>query len=98
MPVEAAHKLHAAIAGSTLVIYDKLGHAPEEEDPGRNRCRGAEVFGGMSLNLASSRIAAAPPLERDDGDFESAASYETSRAFQKPKRPPTFANTGCGDS
>jgi pimeloyl-ACP methyl ester carboxylesterase len=33
VPVEAAHKLHAAIAGSALVIFDKLGHAPEEEDP-----------------------------------------------------------------
>ncbi|BAT57901.1 2-hydroxy-6-oxononadienedioate/2-hydroxy-6-oxononatrienedioate hydrolase [Variibacter gotjawalensis] len=33
IPVEAAHKLHAAIPGSQLVIFDELGHAPEEEDP-----------------------------------------------------------------
>jgi len=35
VPVEAAHRLHRDIAGSTLAIFDDLGHAPEEEDPAR---------------------------------------------------------------
>ncbi len=33
IPREAADALHGAIAGSTLVVFDGLGHAPEEEDP-----------------------------------------------------------------
>ena len=35
VPVEAAHRLHRDIVGSTLAIFDDLGHAPEEEDPAR---------------------------------------------------------------
>jgi len=35
VPLEAAHRLHKDITGSTLVIFDDLGHAPEEEDPAR---------------------------------------------------------------
>jgi pimeloyl-ACP methyl ester carboxylesterase len=35
IPVEVAHRLHRDIAGSTLAIFDDLGHAPEEEDPAR---------------------------------------------------------------
>ena len=33
VPPQAAHQLHSEIAGSTLVMFDGLGHAPEEEDP-----------------------------------------------------------------
>jgi pimeloyl-ACP methyl ester carboxylesterase len=33
VPIEAAHRLRADIAGSTLVVFEGLGHAPEEEDP-----------------------------------------------------------------
>jgi pimeloyl-ACP methyl ester carboxylesterase len=33
IPREAADALHRAIAGSTLAVFDGLGHAPEEEDP-----------------------------------------------------------------
>jgi pimeloyl-ACP methyl ester carboxylesterase len=35
IPVAVAQRLHRDIAGSTLVIFDDLGHAPEEEDPAR---------------------------------------------------------------
>ncbi len=35
IPVEDAKRFHRDIAGSTLVIFDDLGHAPEEEDPAR---------------------------------------------------------------
>lgn len=33
VPLEAGERLHRQIAGSTLVVFDGLGHAPEEEDP-----------------------------------------------------------------
>ena len=36
IPPEDAHRFHNDIAGSTLVIFDDLGHAPEEEDPQRS--------------------------------------------------------------
>lgn len=36
IPVENAEKLHAAIAGSTVVVFDDLGHVPQEEDPARS--------------------------------------------------------------
>ncbi|HEX2653332.1 MAG TPA: alpha/beta hydrolase [Xanthobacteraceae bacterium] len=35
IPPENAERLHRDIAGSKLVIFDDLGHAPEDEDPGR---------------------------------------------------------------
>jgi pimeloyl-ACP methyl ester carboxylesterase len=35
IPPEAAHRFHADIAGSKLVIFDDLGHVPQEEDPAR---------------------------------------------------------------
>jgi pimeloyl-ACP methyl ester carboxylesterase len=35
IPPDDAHRFHRDIAGSTLVIFDDLGHAPEEEDPTR---------------------------------------------------------------
>jgi pimeloyl-ACP methyl ester carboxylesterase len=35
IPPEDAERFHHDIAGSTLVIFDDLGHAPEEEDPTR---------------------------------------------------------------
>ena len=35
IPPEDAQRFHRDIAGSTLVIFDDLGHAPEEEDPDR---------------------------------------------------------------
>ncbi len=33
IPPDDAERFHHDIAGSTLVIFDDLGHAPEEEDP-----------------------------------------------------------------
>ena len=35
IPPDDAQRFHHDIAGSTLVIFDDLGHAPEEEDPDR---------------------------------------------------------------
>jgi pimeloyl-ACP methyl ester carboxylesterase len=35
IPPDAARRFHRDIAGSTLAIFDDLGHAPEEEDPVR---------------------------------------------------------------
>ncbi len=35
VPPDDAERFHREIAGSTLVIFDDLGHAPEEEDPVR---------------------------------------------------------------
>jgi pimeloyl-ACP methyl ester carboxylesterase len=35
LPPDDAERFHRDIAGSTLVIFDDLGHAPEEEDPER---------------------------------------------------------------
>ena len=36
IPLDDAERFHRDIAGSTLVIFDDLGHAPEEEDPVRS--------------------------------------------------------------
>ena len=46
IPIEAARALHREIAGSTLIVFDDLGHAPEEEDPARTV---AEVKRFLSL-------------------------------------------------
>jgi pimeloyl-ACP methyl ester carboxylesterase len=35
IPPENARRFHRDIAGSSLVIFEDLGHAPEEEDPTR---------------------------------------------------------------
>ena len=35
IPPEDAERFHREIAGSTLAIFEDLGHAPEEEDPAR---------------------------------------------------------------
>ena len=35
LPVDAARRFHADIAGSRLVVYPDLGHVPMEEDPQR---------------------------------------------------------------
>jgi pimeloyl-ACP methyl ester carboxylesterase len=35
IPPDDAERFHRDIAGSTLVIFDDLGHSPEEEDPAR---------------------------------------------------------------
>jgi pimeloyl-ACP methyl ester carboxylesterase len=35
LPPDDAERFHRDIPGSTLVIFDDLGHAPEEEDPAR---------------------------------------------------------------
>ena len=35
IPFEAAERFHHDIAGSKLVVFDDLGHVPQEEDPAR---------------------------------------------------------------
>ena len=35
IPPSAAHRFHRDIANSTLVMFDDLGHMPQEEDPVR---------------------------------------------------------------
>ena len=35
IPVENGHRFAADIAGSQLVVFDDLGHVPQEEDPQR---------------------------------------------------------------
>ncbi len=35
IPPSNAQRFHRDIAGSILVIFDDLGHAPEEEDPAK---------------------------------------------------------------
>ncbi len=36
IPPEAGRRLQAAIAGSEFVVFDELGHVPQEEDPQRS--------------------------------------------------------------
>jgi pimeloyl-ACP methyl ester carboxylesterase len=36
LPVEAARRFHADIAGSRLIVYPELGHVPMEENPDRS--------------------------------------------------------------
>lgn len=36
IPLEAARRFQAAISGSRLVVFDDLGHVPQEEDPMRS--------------------------------------------------------------
>lgn len=35
IPIESARRFHRDIAGSELVVFDDLGHVPQEEDPAR---------------------------------------------------------------
>jgi pimeloyl-ACP methyl ester carboxylesterase len=35
IPPETAHQFEQRIAGSRLVVFDDLGHVPQEEDPAR---------------------------------------------------------------
>jgi pimeloyl-ACP methyl ester carboxylesterase len=35
IPPDTAERFHHDIAGSTMVIFDDLGHMPQEEDPAR---------------------------------------------------------------
>ena len=36
VPVQAGHRLHRAIPGSTLIVYEDAGHVPMEEIPQRS--------------------------------------------------------------
>jgi pimeloyl-ACP methyl ester carboxylesterase len=53
IPPENAHRFHADIAGSELVIFDDLGHAPEEEDPARS-VEAVKAFFEGNLNAAAT--------------------------------------------
>jgi pimeloyl-ACP methyl ester carboxylesterase len=35
VPVAAGREFHTRIVGSQLVVFDDLGHVPQEEDPAR---------------------------------------------------------------
>jgi pimeloyl-ACP methyl ester carboxylesterase len=35
IPLAAGERFHAALPGSELVVFDDLGHVPQEEDPAR---------------------------------------------------------------
>jgi pimeloyl-ACP methyl ester carboxylesterase len=37
VPVAAGREFQTRIVGSQLVVFDDLGHVPQEEDPARNR-------------------------------------------------------------
>jgi pimeloyl-ACP methyl ester carboxylesterase len=45
IPPDDAERFHRDIAGSTLVIFDDLGHSPEEEDPARTVVAVKEFLG-----------------------------------------------------
>jgi len=45
LPPDDAERFHREIAGSTLVMFDDLGHAPEEEDPARTVAAVKEFLG-----------------------------------------------------
>jgi pimeloyl-ACP methyl ester carboxylesterase len=45
IPPEDAERFHRDVAGSKLVIFDDLGHAPEEEDPARSVAAVREFLG-----------------------------------------------------
>jgi pimeloyl-ACP methyl ester carboxylesterase len=45
IPPGDAERFHHDIAGSRLVIFDDLGHAPEEEDPARSVAAVKEFLG-----------------------------------------------------
>jgi pimeloyl-ACP methyl ester carboxylesterase len=45
IPPDDAERFHHDIEGSTLVIFDDLGHAPEEEDPARSVAAAKKFLG-----------------------------------------------------
>jgi pimeloyl-ACP methyl ester carboxylesterase len=47
IPIESARRFQRDIAGSTLVVFDDLGHVPQEEDPQRTIAP-VQVFLGLS--------------------------------------------------
>lgn len=57
IPPDNAAKFHRDIAGSTLVVFDDLGHVPHEEDPERTL---AAVTAFLSTGTPGPASAAAP--------------------------------------
>jgi pimeloyl-ACP methyl ester carboxylesterase len=45
IPPDTAHRFHHDIAGSTLAIFDDLGHVPQEEDPVRTAAAVKQFLG-----------------------------------------------------
>jgi len=45
IPPEDAERFHREIAGSTLMMFEDLGHAPEEEDPARTAAAVKQFLG-----------------------------------------------------
>lgn len=46
VPIEFAERFHRDIAGSRLVVFDDLGHLPQEEDPARTVAELQRFLGG----------------------------------------------------
>ena len=44
IPPEAAERFHREIAGSRLILFDDLGHVPQEEDPSRTLAAAKEFL------------------------------------------------------
>jgi pimeloyl-ACP methyl ester carboxylesterase len=55
IPLSNAHRFHRDIAGSMLVIFDDLGHAPEEEDPARSVAPVRRFVGLKSADTSPTR-------------------------------------------
>jgi pimeloyl-ACP methyl ester carboxylesterase len=53
IPPEQGERFHREIAGSTLVVYDDLGHVPQEEDPARTAAAVARFLGTPPAPQAS---------------------------------------------
>jgi len=60
IPVAAGHKMNSLINNSTLLIFDKCGHLPQEEIP--DRVVGAiEDFVSVGSSARQPRAGASPP-------------------------------------
>jgi pimeloyl-ACP methyl ester carboxylesterase len=60
IPPDTAQRFHHDISGSTVVIFDNLGHMPQEEDPARTV---AAVKQFLGLDVNSAELAAAEPAK-----------------------------------
>jgi len=60
IPVAAARRFHADIAGSRLVVYDDLGHVPMEEDAARSVADAQRFLAELSTREAARLAAPAP--------------------------------------
>ena len=59
IPPEIGRRTQQEIAGSRLVVFDDLGHVPQEEDPARTVAPVREFL--AQLDLSAGAVAASPP-------------------------------------